>query len=184
MGRVKKPSPSLVINSSLSGAIEIKPIQVKMMDFYAENPRCVIHAPRQVGKTVFLAMQALMSNHYNTLIILPTSNMVTIMKDVIKDICDNNNITYTFNREIGKATFTIGGYHIVCCSRYMVDTPNIDVGNFDEVMIDEFYYMDMNIPLLNHERVILIGTNVNNREPNNMHVEVTGIFAGLNINED
>ena len=176
MGRAK-PAPFAVDHLT-----QLSPIQTKMLEFYNENPRAAIIAPRQCGKSTFIAMQAVLSKNKNTLIICHSQDAARQLANTVETVCNQNKIKYKKSHRLQTVIITIAGYHIQCSSRNILDRS--DFSGFNEVFVDEFYFIDMDLPLYHIENVILIGSNEHNREPINMDASRTGVFAGLNINED
>jgi len=148
-------------------------IQNKMMDFYSNNNRCIIMAPRRCGKSIFLCMQALANKHRNTLLISNNKAMCNTLFQQMIDVSISNNIGYEINDDI----ISINGYHNKFATYNEVKTKKLQY-IFDEIFIDEYQFMPTDLDLLNVSNLILIGERTG---PYHFDPNITGIFAGLNI---
>jgi len=150
-------------------------IQLKMLNFIKNNPRSIITAPRQIGKTLFLIMAAAVSNN-NVCIISLHNNINKFIFEMAKKCYSDNNIEFTFNTNA--KIIMIDDKKIVFKSRYN------DLSNYDnyDIYVDECYmFPDLGkLPIKDADTCVMVGTpNSNNFNYNNI-----GLFAGLNINGD
>jgi len=166
-------------NLSISG------IQRKMMTFHRENPRCVINAPRQIGKTTFILMDALLSDTKASIIVGKDASSTKYMHQMFLQLLDSNNLDYkklvVDRYEMGKVLINNRTIIFVRSSiDYLND--NITMNNNNPIFIDEYTFQNINANLREANNVVLIGTpNYSIHEPKE---EFVGVFAGLNINGD
>ncbi len=174
MGLPKKASPFKYKHKSL---ISISALQQKMMDFYKENNRCVIHTPRRAGKDIFLIMQAMLTDK-PIYMVCPNRGMVSCMrKDFMRFCYDNRirNITST------SKSINVGEKKITFITMDELDYRG-SLSNNNAYFFNEYTMYDaIHLPLAELDDVILIGT------PGGKNTfidgDVTGMFAGLIIND-
>jgi len=151
--------------------------QQAMMNFYKENRRCVINAPRQSGKSTFLIMQAILSND-DTIMIAKTKPMVEFNKTLMHDFCCKHNIDHQVRRDRIVLTKTNTEVRFASPSRFN----DLVRGFYGNVFIDEYQFIDINeLNLIDISHCIMIGTHTLNEF--DFNPIGAGLFAGLNITQ-
>jgi len=159
-------------------------LQQRMMEFYRDNTRCVINAPRRSGKSMLLIMQAILSN---TDVIIITNKRMTseTLTRMMTDFCDTNNIEYDSQSWRNNVTGGISvEFRNILITEHNRDIESLIRGSTNAaVFIDEYDYIPLaQLPIREVTNVLLIGT------PTGRSATITegqiGLFAGLNINDD
>ena len=166
---------------SFKAVVSIHPIQQRMMDFYSENPRCVIITPRQCGKSLFLIMQAVLS-YKPVVIVVPNETNREIMYGNLKQFCNDNTIDYT--ESPAQSGIVVNNKLIRIKSVDRVTSYILRTN--ESIYIDEYDYIDLKgLGLADKTDVLLVGTGRNGHGTSaGLTVDEIGLFAGLNINDD
>jgi len=153
----------------------VHPIQKRMMDFYEENNRCVITAPRRCGKSAFIIMQSFLTDS-NSLIISPNSSMNMSMKHDMRKFMTDNGMVFESNMN----GFRINGKIINIVSHANANSFLVEFNGL--ILIDEYDMIDMrDLNVINKDKVCLVGTPTG--RSSRLTVDQIGLFAGLNVNE-
>ena len=165
-----------------SKLIEVHPLQERMREFYKNNPRSVITAPRQSGKSVFLIMQATLARE-PVLIIAHNTSASKMLSQMLRQLCKDNSIEYTQTIVKGPGQYCIS----IGINKIMITTPFAANGYISSglytVYIDEYDLIDLKMLNLQHlNNALLVGTSTGKSA--NLTQAQIGLFAGLNVNED